>query len=293
MDMCAHHLTDPCVVGRVFCTAAGTLCLWRPILECSDEDIQTASRSLFPAAGGPEGDAAAYSSGPHATCIRISAESSIVSVGLSNGDIPLWDPFTGQVVLYLSGGHSAPVLDMVYGPPPLILSVSADGSALLWDKRTGNVASALRAHTAPVGCGAVSVSGLVAATGDAAGTILLWDLRAPGRPRLPLVGHGGGINAVHLFERGHSGAVLSASADWTARIWNPSNGRLEATLAGALSAGDPLCHPALAHEPSTRLSFGVKEVAIDGSLGLRGCRASFLCSPCLCTDCPAQGTRVQ
>lgn len=156
-----------------------------------------------------------------------------MSVGLASGDIPMWDPAAEKVGLSLGGGHTGPVLGLVYGPPPLLLSFSADGSALLWDKRTGHVASALRAHTAPVRCGAVSVSGLVAATADSAGCALLWDIRAPGRPRLPLLGHGGGVNAVHLFERGHAGAVLTASDDWTARLWNPSNGRLEATLAGA------------------------------------------------------------
>lgn len=157
-------------------------------------------------------------------------------MGLSSGGIAIWDSQAERVELSLSGKHTKRVLDLIYGPPPLLLSVSADGAALVWDKRTGGVASALRAHSSPVGCGAVSVSGLAAATGDSAGNILIWDLRAPGRPRLVLIGHAGGINSVHLFEKGHAGAVLSASADWTARIWNPSSGRLEAVLAGPRTA---------------------------------------------------------
>lgn len=222
---------------------AGTLSLWKPILEHPDEDTQTASRSLFPASGGAEcfGDPSAAAGGPRATCVKVSADSSVVSVGLDTGDVPLWDAAAERVALTLSGGHAAPVLGLFYGPPPLLLTAAADGSAALWDKRTGHQATAFRGHTAPVLCGAVSVSGLVAATGDAAGAVLLWDIRAPRRPRVPLVGHAGGISAVHLFEQGRAGAVLTAGADWTARIWNPTSGRLEATLAGARGPGRLLC----------------------------------------------------
>jgi hypothetical protein len=106
----------------------------------------------------------------------------------------------------------------------------AELEALLGDDRwttaqalylAGASGHVLRGHATRVRAVAISPDGSWLASGDANGTILLWN-SADGSHRSTLVGHSGAVNALAISPDGTW--LASASSDYTLRIWDVVTG---------------------------------------------------------------------
>ena len=85
-------------------------------------------------------------------------------------------------------------------------------------------------HTAPVTGVALSADGTVLASGDEAGTIILWDV-ATGQQLSQIAGHTGGITGLVFSADGKQ--LASSSLDGTARLWDISTSLNAGASSGA------------------------------------------------------------
>jgi uncharacterized protein with WD repeat len=110
-----------------------------------------------------------------------------------------------------------------------LATASQDGTARLWDGRTGQELLALRGHTAVVTSVAFSPDGTRLATASLDGTARLWDART-GQELVVLKGHTGAVFSVCFSPDGTR--LATASNDHTARLWDPRTGQEMLTLKG-------------------------------------------------------------
>lgn len=111
-------------------------------------------------------------------------------------------------------GHTAAVLDAAFAPNGVVVTASADGTARVWEGRTGTTLFTLRGHSDSVLGVAVSPDGHSVETAGADGTVRRWDVSAGDR-------YGGRRKAA-------TGATLNAAGDrivigganGTADIWD-------------------------------------------------------------------------
>jgi hypothetical protein len=109
--------------------------------------------------------------------------------------------------------HDGPVLWATFSPDGRrIATASADGTATIWDARSGRPLTAPMRHSRPVGTVAFSADGLLLATGDSRGHARLWDARS-GEPLGPSLSAAPDVSA--------SGGVVHAtfSPDGRTLLW--------------------------------------------------------------------------
>ncbi|MFI6498187.1 AAA family ATPase [Nonomuraea typhae] len=155
--------------------------------------------------------------------------------------VHVWDARDGRGTRTLRG-HRAPINAIAFSPdshliatgsgdsptchyrdtprnPCVVVSMSGDNTARLWDTATGRQSGPpLVGHTSPIRSLAFSPDGRFLATASVDGTIRLWDV--PGRRQLgePLTGHSGQVNTVAFSPDGSR--LVSGGADGTVRLWN-------------------------------------------------------------------------
>ena len=148
-----------------------------------------------------------------------------------------------------------------------LLTAGVDGSARLWDGRSGAAIATLQAGQVPILAAALDLGGRLAVTGDAVGTIRVFDLAR--RRQVAALESGGAIGSIaidgdEVLTAGDSGAAMlwrlprgrlvrslvhgdrldqavfspdhrwiaTAGRDGTARVWNRATGDLVTTLRG-------------------------------------------------------------
>jgi WD40 repeat protein len=132
--------------------------------------------------------------------------------------------------LAVLGGHGGWVYSAVYSPDgTMIVSASADGTARIWDARTGLQLRTLSGHQNSVFSAAFSPDGARVATASADRTVRIWDA-ASGALLKVLAGHGAGVFTAAWSADGTR--IVSASRDRTARIWDAATGAVRLVLAG-------------------------------------------------------------
>jgi WD40 repeat protein len=110
-----------------------------------------------------------------------------------------------------------------------LATASDDGTARVWDARSGREALVLRGHGGPVLSVAWSPDGARLATTSGDGTARVWDARS-GQQALVLRGHGAEVYSVAWSPDGSR--LATASWDNTARVWDARSGQEARVLRG-------------------------------------------------------------
>ena len=143
----------------------------------------------------------------------------------------IWDSAGNDVVLR---GHSDWVFGIAFSPDgSQVATASADGSARLWDVKTGRESMVLLGHTGFVEKVAYSPDGKYVITAGYDGTARIWDV-ASGHDVMVLRGHYTVVDSAVYSPDGQQ--ILTSSDDATARIWDASTGRELVVLRGHTGA---------------------------------------------------------
>jgi WD40 repeat protein len=178
--------------------------------------------------------------------------------GSEDGTVILWDLETGRPLLQKNGqrqtakpgpsadgsvveGHHGAVLDVAFGPDgDSALSISQDGTTIVWDLKSGNIVHASRLPGAGLHCADISATGSYALLGTRDGSLALM-LNGSGLPILELKGHSGAITATELDP--DSRTALSGGGDGAVRQWDLQSGAEVRRLVYTESAVDVTLSP--------------------------------------------------
>ena len=177
----------------------------------------------------------------------LSSDDKILAVGGDIGKrkkrqsyIRLIDFKTGEIATLLKG-HSNVVLTLSFSPQGRhLLSGSADGTARIWDYRTGKTIHILRSSAKGISdfiyAAAFSPNGKNVVTGHSDGSLVLWDM-ASGSKIVKMSAHTDKVMSVSFSQDGKY--ILTGSLDRTIRMWK-SNGEFIKILAEHNRAIDTL-----------------------------------------------------
>ncbi|HSN77347.1 MAG TPA: hypothetical protein VL334_19930 [Anaerolineae bacterium] len=178
---------------------------------------------------------------------RVAAALSLPQAMQTPGSAAVWDVFTGEQLLLLTG-HSDSVLDVAWSPqcvsPPggseercddLLATASADGTARLWDAWTGELRDVLAGHEGWVQGVAFSPDGQRLATSSWDRTAKVWEASS-GRELFTLARHAGWLRGLDWSPACQPAPdpdsaplcgqqLATAGEDGTIRLWNTGPSR--------------------------------------------------------------------
>jgi len=111
-----------------------------------------------------------------------------------------------------------------------LATASTDGTAKIWDVRTGNLILTLVGHASAIIDIAYSPDGKKIATASGDATAKIWDA-ATGEELFTLTGHSAGLSSVAFSPDGKF--LATGSGDNTAKIWDVETGDELLTLPGS------------------------------------------------------------
>ncbi|MEM7305335.1 MAG: PASTA domain-containing protein [Planctomycetota bacterium] len=136
-------------------------------------------------------------------------------------------------------GHDQPVLDAEFDPTgERVVTASHDGTARLWEVRSGEVLAVLGAHGGSVLAAAFDPRGHWLATASEDSTVCIWDART-GQLLRRLEGHGQAVVGLDFSPDGER--LVTVSRDTTARLWRWATDEEQPAL---LEGHDDILHAA-------------------------------------------------
>jgi WD40 repeat protein len=143
----------------------------------------------------------------------------------------VWDARSGRRLLVLRADDKGAGVTAVSfnSDGRLAVTASADGSARIWDTKTGNVTTILKGHGAPLSSAVFSPTDDRVLTASVDKTARIWDAKT-GVEIAILKGHEDHVVAAEFNRDGTR--VATASFDKTARIWDAGTGHEIAVLQG-------------------------------------------------------------
>jgi WD40 repeat protein len=194
--------------------------------------------------------------------VRFDAAGWRAAAGAEDGEVCVWDTFTGDVTARLRG-HAGPVTAVRWSPDATwIATASEDGTARVWSASFAKQIVAPLVHGRPVEAAELSADGELLVTGDDEGAVRMWRIPA----HLPtgydatmftasggakLSGGTGRIRAIAFSADGE--LVATAGDDRLANLWETHGGQPVARFEQAL--------------PLTSVAFAADRVVTGGSDG--------------------------
>ena len=124
-------------------------------------------------------------------------------------------------------GHSGAVYSVAYDADgKRLVTASEDGTARIWDAKTGEALIVFRGHEGAVKDAAFSPDGQFVGTAGADGTVRIWNANT--RQELRSMRHFAAVNSVAFSPDGQY--IVTASEDSTARVWRVGDGSVIHTL---------------------------------------------------------------
>jgi eukaryotic-like serine/threonine-protein kinase len=173
---------------------------------------------------------------------RFSPDGAMVLTASGDHTVRLWDRLTGHLLVapipHRSEGLNPAVFSGPVHPVHALISPdghwlatgSANGTARLWHRATGEPASPPLEHDDWVTCLAFRPDSGLLATGGKDGSVRLWQVSG-GEPAGPVLRHRSWVNSVQFSPDGSM--LATTSDDHTARVWQVPSGQ---------PAGPPLTH---------------------------------------------------
>ncbi len=166
--------------------------------------------------------------GSRITCAAFSPDDRFLAAGGGNDPVRLWDVATGNEVRQIPAKW---VNAMLFSPRgTFLVTANTFNSIALWDTTTGRQLVELKGHETAIHTMILSPDATMMATGDRAGTIIIWELFLTARELTRLEGHSGEINALAFSP--DSSKLVSASNDGTIRHWDTKRLKHVRTLDG-------------------------------------------------------------
>lgn len=157
----------------------------------------------------------------------------------SDGMAGVWEVASGNSpaqlgseawMLAAARNHGSDVLSARFSPDrQLIVTVSTDDTARVWDAATGRSVSILDGHEGAVWSALFSRNGQEILTASVDTTARVWVV-SPAQVRLILKGHESTVRSARFSRDGKR--IVTASHDKTARVWSASTGEELLTLNG-------------------------------------------------------------
>ncbi|GME79830.1 unnamed protein product [[Candida] boidinii] len=148
-----------------------------------------------------------------------------------NNDEPLdLDESHNKYLVRVLRGHTASVR-AVSGHANILVSISYDTNARVWDLKTGECKWLLQGHTDRIYSCVLDVERNRCISGSVDNTVRVWDLKT-GETAAILEGHSMLVGLLTLSPN----ALVSAAADATVRIWDPETGLIKHILRGHTGA---------------------------------------------------------
>ncbi|KAG8940627.1 hypothetical protein FRC03_005280, partial [Tulasnella sp. 419] len=165
-----------------------------------------------------------------AYCVTFSRDGRFIATGRSNGQIVTRD-ITSDSQIGIFNGHTKPVVSLAVSPDgSRIISGSSDGTAAVWDMKSGWESpgeSDDKVHKGAVHCVAFSSDGKKMASGGDEGTVAVWDTEGHGLIHT-LKGHEGAVMRVAFSVDGRY--IASGSHDRSIIVWDVEVGGPVKTL---------------------------------------------------------------